>query len=367
MTVSAVLLCAGSSQRFGRDKLTLPLGGKPVWRWAYEALASHPEIQEVIVVTAPERIAEFEGVKVVPGGNDRQQSSRNGVEACTGDVVLVHDGARPFVSAEMISRVIAGARVQGCGPAVPVTDTIRTADQELVDRESLRAMQTPQGAPKSAWLTALNHQFCGMTDDLSLLQASGIPIELVEGDPANIKITTESDYATALGRVGAPEIRTGFGYDVHAFSDDPDRPMWLGGVEFDHRPGLMGHSDADVLLHAIADALLGALALGDIGVLFPNTDPAFKDKRSKAFVEEAARRVRERGYRCTHVDATVIAEVPKVMVRQAEIRAAIAEMIGISPDRVSVKATTHERLGSLGRAEGIAAMAVATVAQAWES
>lgn len=366
MMVSVVLLCAGSSQRFGRDKLSLPLGGRPVWRWAYDAFTHHPEVHEVIVVTSETRLSEFDGARVVVGGADRQGSAQKGIEACAGDVVLVHDGARPFVTRDLISRVIAGAKAGGCGPAIPLTDTIRNVHLELVDRETLRAMQTPQGAPKIAWLAALNHQFSGMTDDLSLLQAAQIPIELIEGDPANIKITTESDYATARGRLGAPESRTGFGYDVHAFSDDSERPMWLGGVEFDHRPGLMGHSDADVLLHAIADALLGSLALGDIGVLFPNTDPAFKDKRSKAFVEEAMRRVRDRGYECVHVDATVIAEVPKVMVKQGEIRAAIANMIDISPDRVSVKATTHERLGSLGRAEGIAAMAVVTVVQVQE-
>jgi 2-C-methyl-D-erythritol 4-phosphate cytidylyltransferase/2-C-methyl-D-erythritol 2,4-cyclodiphosphate synthase len=300
----------------------------------------------------------------VAGGESRQQSSQIGARAVPleYDTVLVHDAARPFVTPTLIGRVIKGVEQVGAAfPAVPQTDTVKIGSGDkwvTPDRTSVVAVQTPQGSRREPLLRAFSECHGEFTDEASMLESLGIPVLAVEGDPANIKVTHPADVSRILTNV---ETRTGMGYDVHAFSDDPDRPLWLGGVEFDDRPGLEGHSDADVLLHAVVDALLGAACLGDIGLRYPNTDLRWKNASSSLFLRETAALLSENGWTIGHIDATVLAERPKVMVRREEICSTIADLAGIGTGQVSVKATTNEGLGAIGRGEGIAAMAVATV------
>lgn len=369
--VAALVLCAGSSQRFGRDKLDLPLRGKPVWRWAVDAYLDHPDIDLVGVVTSAEKLEAIQAVPglafVVAGGATRQESSLLGLRALPEDVewVLIQDGARPFTSAAEISATVAAVREHGAAVVgLPVTDTVKEKGEEgwtTLDRSRLVAVQTPQAGRRADFLKGHGMNLSA-TDDVGLLEAQGIHVALVEGNRRNLKLTTQEDYELALRWLYQPmETRTGMGYDVHAFSIDPNRPLWLGGVRFEGAPGLEGHSDADVLLHAIVDAILGAASLGDIGQLYPNTDERWRDTRSTLFLEEAGRRVRDDGWAIVHVDATVLAEVPKVMPRSQEIRQQIASALGLDVSRVSVKATTHEKLGAIGRKEGIVALATATL------
>lgn len=361
--VIAILVASGKSERFGTDKLEIDLGGISVWEKSYRALRDSGVVDGVGVVTRAGKVAQTlarvpDMEFVVTGGETRAESVRRGLAAVPAgfDFVLVHDAARPFVSAEVIERVVAAVREHGAAyPAVGVTDTIRH-DGELLDRTKLLAAQTPQGARVDDLRAAMMNP-AELTDEMAYLQANGVAIFAVEGDAANQKITHPGDVKRPM------EIRTGFGYDVHRFSDDPARPLWLGGVEFDDRPGLEGHSDADALLHAIVDALLGAAALGDIGVHYPPSDPQWKDCPSLRFVGETGEMLRRNGWEIVNVDATVVAERPKVMVKALEIRTGIAGALGIEVGRVSVKATTNERLGAIGNSEGIAGYAVATISR----
>lgn len=370
--VAALIVAAGRSERFGKDKLDLNLGGKPLWRWSVDAFLAHPEVDAVFLVGPESR--QHEGLRGrVEGGASRQESVGLGLDILVRSdveddaIVLVHDAARPLIDADTISRVIEGARrIGAAGAALPVVDTIRDArTHDLVDRSSLRAMQTPQACRLNDLRQAHRDGPEGQTDDLALLDAIKIGYELVSGDRRNFKVTTEEDYRMAQAMVESPrqsEIRTGLGYDVHAFSTDSTRPLFLGGVEFPG-PGLEGHSDADALLHAVVDALLGAASLGDIGVHFPPSDPQWKDRESRHFLTEAKRMIAAEGWSVVNVDATVLAEHPKIMGRREEICGSIASALGIERNRVSIKATTHERLGAIGRGEGIAAMAIATLSR----
>lgn len=357
--VTAVILAAGRGSRFGEDKVWAELEGAPVWLHAYRTFRAYPEVDAVGLVVAAGREPEAralapEAAFVVAGGEDRQASAQAGVEASADGLVLLHDGARPWISAEVIQRVIEACRQTGAAAAcVPVTDTVRQGNA-LIPRDELRAMQTPQGGRREDLLRAYA-ALEGTTDDAAALQAIGLAVEFVPGDPANQKITYMNDMPSL------PEYRTGLGYDIHRFSEDKSRTLWLGGVEFPIEPALDGHSDADVLLHAVVDALLGAAALGDIGVHFPNTDERWRGAPSIDFVKFAKTILFEAGWRIVNVDATVVAEFPKVMRRATEIRETIAAALEISADRVSVKATTNEKMGSVGRAEGIAAFATATL------
>lgn len=370
MGVTAILLAAGRGERFGGDKTQLVVRGRPLWRYAYDTFRSIPEITEIGIVTHPDRVDAFRDMAqdadfVVAGGSTRGESARRGVEASTQELVLLHDAARPFVSAEVIGRVIEGLQTADAVAAcIPVVDTIKQVvglDVATLDRSRLVAMQTPQGSRRNLLLKAYDEVSQEFTDEMALLEQIGIRPHLVAGDPANFKVTTPDDLLRTAGFLGAPETRTGLGYDIHPFADD-DRPMMLGGVRFDG-PGLSGHSDADVLLHAVTDSILGAVGLGDIGLHFPNTDPRWRGEASSVFLSHAAQLVREAGWEIVHLDATVIAEQPKIMIKANAIRESIANSVGISADRVSVKATTNEKLGALGRSEGIAAFAVATVRQ----
>ncbi len=368
----AILLAAGRSERFGRDKVGLLIDGKPVWRHAFEAFLHHPEVGGVGLVVSDERIEEFksaapEATFVVGGGRSRPESAQRGLAAVPEefDWVAFHDAARPFVSADLISRTFEAAETSGAAcPGLAVTDTIklvRPGSVQTLDRSSLSAVQTPQIGHRRDFLRGYALAGDRMTDDLSVLEAAGIVPQIVPGDPANIKITHPGDENRTPSTM---EIRTGFGYDIHSFSPDPARPLWLGGVEFpEERPGLEGHSDADALLHAVVDALLGAVGLGDIGTHYPPSDPQWKDRASIEFLKETGRMIKEKGYRIVNIDSTVLAERPKILPRRPEIVQVIADALLISADQVSVKATTHEKLGALGRGEGIAAMAIATLSR----
>lgn len=372
MTV-AILLAAGSSTRYGRNKLMEDVGGSPLWLRSYHCLKDHPLVGEVGIVASGEVLQaarEMEGVLfAVEGGESRQESALRGLQALgdRGEIVLIHDAARPFASRDLIDRVIMGVQAHGAAfPALPVTDTIKEMGDEgakTLDRSRLLAVQTPQGGLRHLMVMAHAESYGEYTDDMAMLEAVGVKPHPVAGDPANIKVTHPGDLSRK-DLDATMEHRTGFGYDIHRFSADPARPLWLGGVLFEGEgPGLDGHSDADALLHAVTDAVLGAAGLGDIGQLFPNTDMEWKDARSHLFLEEAARRAKAEGWRISYVDCTVVAERPKVMKKRAEVCAAIAAALGIGEDRVSIKATTNEGLGSIGRGEGIAAMAVATLAR----
>lgn len=372
--VVAIVLAAGSSRRFGRDKLDLDLGGRPVWRWSVDALKRHPLVDAVGLVGPAERA--IDGLLFrVEGGETRQDSARRGVEACAATVqlsdpldcsVILHDGARPFVPTDVVTRVVeAIAPGIGAAPWVPVIDTIREVGPpaRLVDREGLRAMQTPQGGRLGDVLASHHGTAAEVTDDAALLMGAGAEVQWVAGDRRNFKITTEDDYEMARRMVYSAEVRTGMGYDVHRFTTDTARPLMLGGVRFEDAPGLEGHSDADALVHAVVDALLGAGGLGDIGTHFPPSEAQWKNVDSLVFLRHAGTLLENEGWRIVNIDATVLAERPKIMGRREEICRAMASALTIDPRQISVKATTHEGLGAIGRGEGIAAMAVATVSR----
>lgn len=299
---------------------------------------------------------------VVLGGTSRTESVVYGIEAVPESfkVVLIHDAARPFVSNSVIDRVIEASHDSpAVAPAVPVTDTIRdTGDAvpKVLDRSRLVAIQTPQSVWRKDFLATYRADSREATDDVAILERAGVTTMIVVGDPANIKVTTPADLPAP-----AMTTRTGLGYDIHSFSTDPDRPCWLGGVEFDDRPGLDGHSDADVILHALVDSLLGAAVLGDIGQRYPNSDPKWKNCSSSRFLAETGELLANEGWQIEHVDISVLAERPKIMPKAEEIRRTIASLLKIDVEQVSIKATTNERLGAIGRGEGVAAFSVATI------
>jgi 2-C-methyl-D-erythritol 4-phosphate cytidylyltransferase/2-C-methyl-D-erythritol 2,4-cyclodiphosphate synthase len=366
MRTVAVLLAAGRSERFGQDKLWIQLGGAPLWTKSYRTLLSCQAIEAVGIVCQADRVDEYralapEAAFVVVGGQTRTQSAKNGFEACPdwAEAVLFHDAARPFVSHPTVHAVASAVASFGAAfPSIEVTDTVKLREDggfRTLDRSRLVAVQTPQGAT----VENLRRAFASgaeATDDAALLEAAGVQAQAVPGDPANIKVTNPGDIATT-------ETRTGIGYDVHRFSDDPSRPLWLGGVLFEG-VGLEGHSDADAVLHAVVDALLGAACLGDIGQHFPDSDARWKGEPSATFLKETSKLLAAQGWDVVNIDISLIAERPRVAERRDEIRSVVAALAGIGPGQVSVKATTNEGLGAIGRGEGVAAFAVATVTRA---
>lgn len=375
MKIAAVILAAGSGTRFGGDKLAFKLRGVPVWKRSYLEFLHHPMIGEVILVCSEANFASIkeqvgETAEVIMGGDTRTASTIAGLWkasqiGCEG--VLFHDAARPFVTADLISRVAEQVSAgNSIAAAIPSIDTIKQSAGSVIvahlDRGSLISMQTPQGGPVRIFADAFARIQETCTDDMELLSKAGYTTGWVMGDPANFKITNPEDLLRARAMVGI-ESRTGLGYDVHRFSSDPARPCWLGGVLFPGEIGLEGHSDADVVLHAVVDALLGAISAGDIGQLFPNTDMANKDRASSEFLIEAVRRVAEQGWEINNVDIAIQAEKPKIMPRAVDIRTLIAALLEIEVDRVSIKATTQEGLGAIGRGEGIAAFAICNVSR----
>lgn len=371
MKVVAAILAAGKGDRFGGDKTQVELHGRPLWHWPFETFWNHPEVDGVGLVGNAGNLSALQGESralfVLEGGDNRVESSRRAVHATPEDceIVLIHDAARPFVSERVITDVIAAVRrSQAAAPGLPVTDTIkrrRDGVLETVDRAALYAVQTPQGATRELFVRAHAGASASATDDLQLLEAIGVSPEIVPGDPRNAKVTVPEDLARLAG--GPTEMRTGMGYDVHAFSDDPVRPLMLGGVRFEGERGLEGHSDADVLLHAVVDALLGAAGKGDIGQHFPNQDLRWKDCPSTHFLAHAGQLLKEERWFIQNVDITVVAEQPKLMTRANEICRNIASALEIGHGRINLKATTNERLGFIGRGEGIAAMAIATLSR----
>jgi 2-C-methyl-D-erythritol 4-phosphate cytidylyltransferase/2-C-methyl-D-erythritol 2,4-cyclodiphosphate synthase len=374
----ALVVAAGSGLRFGSDvpKQYLPLGGVPILRRAVEAFTGHPRIDAVQVVIGPGQgeacAAALAGLALPPpvtGGATRQASVRLGLEHLSADPpdrVLVHDGGRPLVPSVVIDRVLDALDGGGAAiAALPVTDTLKRAEGgtigATVDRAGLWAAQTPQGFPFPALLDA-HRRFADhpATDDASLFEAAGLPVALVPGDPDNIKVTMADDLARAERLLAPSEFRTGMGYDVHRFG--PGDHVMLCGVRVPHDRGVVAHSDGDVGLHALTDAILGAIGDGDIGQHFPPSDPRWRGASSDRFLRHAVDLLAARGGRVANVDVTIVCERPKVGPHRTAMVERMAAILGVGPDRVSVKATTSETLGFTGRAEGLAAQAVATVA-----
>jgi 2-C-methyl-D-erythritol 4-phosphate cytidylyltransferase/2-C-methyl-D-erythritol 2,4-cyclodiphosphate synthase len=385
--VAAVVVAAGRGFRAGGDlpKQYRNLLGAPVIRSSLAALARHREVSAVQPVTRREDSRDYhraiEGLDLLPpveGGASRQASVRAGLEALATlrpEVVLVHDAARPFVSDDLITRAIAAARASGAAvPAIAVSDTVKSVDAEgavtgTLERESLRIVQTPQ-AFRFAPLLDAHHRakVAGredFTDDAALAEWAGLKVTTFEGERDNVKLTTDDDFARAeAARLAAlSDVRTGFGFDVHQFGAG-DHVM-LGGVRISHQRGVSGHSDADVVLHALVDAVLGALGEGDIGVHFPPSDPRWRGASSDRFLAFAVERVRARRGRIAHLDVTVVCEMPRIGPHRDAIRARIAEIAGVPIERVGLKATTSEKMGAIGRGEGMAAFANATVRLPW--
>lgn len=374
MTVTALIVAAGKGERLGGGvpKQYRMLGGKPVLRWAVESLISHPAVRStrVVIGSGQQGLAAtaLQGLDVgglIEGGAERSDSVKAGLQAIGGDAVLVHDAARPFCPAAVVDRLIAQLEFfEGATPVLPVGDTLARADRsldEMVDRTGLVRIQTPQAFRLDALRKAYGIWSGSVpTDETTVLRAAGLEVGVVEGDPALDKLTTPADFQQAEQWIaGRLSPRTGMGLDVHAFAGEG--PVMLGGIAIPHSRGLAGHSDADVVLHAITDALLGAAGLGDIGEHFPPSDPTWKGVSSDLFLRHAVELLRSRGAILDHVDCTVIAEEPKVGPHRNAMRQRIAEIADLSLDQVSIKATTTEGLGFTGRREGIAAQAVASI------
>ncbi len=432
-----VLPGAGLAKRFGSDqnKIWATLAGRSVLEWTLQAFQDHAGVDSITLVGSADDLARLREIAsgfakaqtVVEGGATRAASVRNGLNAvpADSDLILVHDAARPLISSSVIDRVIEATARVGCAvPGLPLSDTVKRVDAGGLVRATiprtltkagemlagLTTVQTPQGARTLLLKQAYARYDWAQgepTDEASLIEALGEPVQVVAGEAINIKITRPEDIQMAE-RLGAelfaasgaygltteatglnadttqtaapgdakqtntlqsasasssfPEYRTGFGYDVHAFAGvHANRRLFLGGVEIPHDRGLDGHSDADVLLHAVCDALLGAASLGDIGILFPNTDDTYKGIASLKLLQICAQRLNEAGWRVVNVDATVVAEAPKLMPHRVTMQQTMASCLGIEADRISVKATTSEQLGFIGRREGIEASAIATV------
>ena len=376
MEIAAIIVAAGRGTRAGGDvpKQWRRLHGRRVADWTVDAFLAHPAIARVVLVLHPDDLGQAEGfadVLFATGGASRDASVRAGLEALAGDppdLVLIHDVARPLVSAAVITRVIeALADSAGAAPALAVTDALWLGEGGQVagtrDRTGLFRAQTPQGFRYAAILDAHRKHPGGAADDVEVARAAGLAVAIVEGDEANIKITGPGDFARAEAMMrDGMDIRVGQGYDVHAF--EPGEACMLCGVAVPHDKKLKGHSDADVGMHALTDALYGALAEGDIGQHFPPSDPQWKGAASHVFLEHAIGLAREKGYELANCDVTLICERPKIGPHAGAMRAALARIMDVDVAAVSVKATTSERLGFTGREEGIAAMAVATLVKA---
>lgn len=404
--ISILVVAGGRGSRAGDGlpKQYRELAGKTVLARTLEAMsAGAPGARLKVVIHPDDRtlyaqsVAELDDAaraavsEPALGGASRQESVRNGLEAVAREsapqIVLIHDAARPFADPALIARAIAAAHAHGAAvPGVPLNDTVKEIDAAgfvvaTPDRARLRAVQTPQSFRFPLILEA--HRAAAAadrdyTDDAMIAEAAGHAVHVFPGDLANFKLTTPEDFARAMDQIKAPsaasgsgnltdvrttkvltDVRTGQGYDVHAFAEGDQ--VWLGGVSIPHSQSLAGHSDADVLMHAITDAVLGAIAEGDIGAHFPPSDPQWKGAASKIFLEHACKLVRARGGMIAHIDATVVCEAPKVGPHRDAIRASLAEIMELDIGRVAIKATTTEKLGFTGRREGIAALAIATV------
>jgi 2-C-methyl-D-erythritol 4-phosphate cytidylyltransferase/2-C-methyl-D-erythritol 2,4-cyclodiphosphate synthase len=389
--VAAVVVAAGRGTRAGGDlpKQFRQIGGETLLRRSLSMFVDHANVGAVQPVIHFEDVALFRssaaGIEtLVPvfGGATRQASVRAGLEALlprAPDIVLIHDAARPFASAALISRAIeAAARTGAAIPALPVTDTVKAVDADgrvdrTLDRTALRTVQTPQGFAFDALLAAHRRAADAgrddFSDDAALAEWAGIRVSTFSGEAGNIKVTSAEDFARseAMQFAALGDVRTGAGIDVHAFGTGAGDHVTLGGIRIAHDRALTGHSDADVALHALVDAILGALADGDIGAHFPPSDPQWRGAASDRFLSFAVERVATRGGRIAHLDLTIVCEAPRIGPYRDAMRARIAELAHIGVSRVAVKATTSEKLGFTGRGEGIAAYATATVRLPWSA
>jgi 2-C-methyl-D-erythritol 4-phosphate cytidylyltransferase/2-C-methyl-D-erythritol 2,4-cyclodiphosphate synthase len=388
--VAAIVVAAGRGLRAGGGEIPKQyrrIGQVPVIRPSLALFALHAEVAAVQPVIHPDDADLFKhgatGLNILPwvaGGATRQASVRAGLDSLeprSPDIVLIHDAARPFASAGLVSRAIAAAAARKAAiPALPVVDTVKKIEPdgtivETLDRSRLVTVQTPQAFSYKVLVEA--HRRAAQagredfTDDAALAEWAGIAVSVFDGEPANVKLTTPDDFARAEAARSAAlsDVRTGSGYDVHTFGEG-DHVM-LGGVRIPHTHGVIGHSDADVALHALTDAILGALADGDIGQHFPPSDPQWRGASSDRFLAFACEKVRARGGLIANLDTTVVCEAPRVGPHRDAMRARIAAIAGITPDRVGVKATTSEQLGFTGRREGIVAMATATIRLPWSA
>ena len=378
-----MLVAAGSSTRMGFDKLSFDLGGETVLHRSIRAFERCPLVTEIVLVAGKnhafveQQAADCtKPVQIVAGGATRAESAKNGVLAATGDIVAVHDAARPFISQAVITAALeAAARCGAAAPAVPVKDTIKQAVrgdgktvpadcrvQTTPDRSTLYAVQTPQCFDRTGYLAALEEldeeKARLVTDDCSLFELTGRAVQLTQGDYANYKITTREDLPRPEQKEEC-KMRIGHGYDVHRLVEG--RKLILGGVEVPFEKGLLGHSDADVLTHAVMDAVLGAAALGDIGQHFPDNDPTYSGADSLKLARRVAEILKEHGYRIENIDATLLCQRPKLAPHIPAMRQNLADAFGLQADAVSVKATTEEHLGFTGEGLGIAAHAVALI------
>ncbi|WP_343079006.1 bifunctional 2-C-methyl-D-erythritol 4-phosphate cytidylyltransferase/2-C-methyl-D-erythritol 2,4-cyclodiphosphate synthase [Ostreiculturibacter nitratireducens] len=372
MTRAAIITAAGRGTRAGggEPKQWRKLAGKSV---LLRSVLPFLGFDRVIVVLHPEDMArgleDFGGkVTLVAGGATRAESVKNALESLDGagvTEVLIHDGARPLVSPALIGRVLTAlGDLPAAAPALPVTDALWRGDNGqvvgTVDRGGLFRAQTPQGFRFEKILAAHRAHPGNAADDVEVARSAGIPVAIVQGEEQNIKITHPEDFSRAEKLLEADmDVRVGHGFDVHAFTEGSS--VILCGVEIAHSQSLLGHSDADVGMHALTDAIYGALAEGDIGRHFPPSDPQWKGAASKIFLAHAANLARERGYRISNADVTLICERPKIGPHAIEMAEVLARIVGIDSNRVSVKATTSEKLGFTGREEGIAALATATL------
>jgi len=390
LSIAALVVAAGRGLRAGghRPKQYRPAAGEPAIRASLRLFAGHPEVELVQPVIHPDDgpfyRAAAAGLDLLPpvfGGATRQASVRAGLEALADkrpDAVLVHDAARPYASAALVSRAIAAIGATGAAiPVLPVTETVKSVDpagarvETTLDRTRLRTVQTPQVFLFDRLLAA--HRRAAeagredFTDDAALAEWAGLDVAVFEGERGNVKLTTAEDVVRAEQHhlAALADVRTGTGFDVHAFG--PGDHVMLAGVKIAHARGLVGHSDADVGLHALTDALLGALAEGDIGTHFPPSDPQWRGAASDRFLAFASERVRARGGAIAHLDLTLVCEAPRIGEHRDAMRARIAAIAAVDVARVAVKATTSERLGFTGRGEGIAALATATVRLPWSA
>jgi 2-C-methyl-D-erythritol 4-phosphate cytidylyltransferase/2-C-methyl-D-erythritol 2,4-cyclodiphosphate synthase len=366
--IVAIIVAAGTGVRAGGSvpKQFALIAGRPMIAYSHEAFATHPAIAETIVVVAEGQqasvIAALGDAAIVVGGATRRESVTNGL-AAVGDAthVLIHDAARPFLSHTVINSLVAALKTRDAAiPVLPVTDTLARGNVllgDIVPRADLNRVQTPQAFAVEA-LRAAHAVWPAdeeATDDAQMVRRLGVGVALVQGSAMLEKVTHLEDFAAAV----AYETRTAMGFDVHRLETGEE--LWLGGVLIPHDKGLSGHSDADVALHALTDALLGTIAAGDIGTHFPPSDPQWKGADSAQFLQHAAKLIADKRGRIDFVDLTIMCEAPKIGPHRAAMTARIADLLGLTPDRVSVKATTTERLGFTGRGEGIAAQAVATI------
>ena len=374
MTIAAIIVAAGRGTRAGgtMPKQWQHIAGRSIAARAMQPFADHASVDHLILVLHPDDIAtqvwqDTPKAIVVPGGATRRESVLAGLAAADGLAaqVLIHDAARPLVTSTIIDSVIDALKTHaGAAPAVAVTDTLWHGEQHLVtgvqDRAGLYRAQTPQGFHLIPLLAAHRAHPGDATDDVAVARAAGLDVAIVAGDERNIKITTPSDFALAEQLMRRTmDVRCGNGYDVHRFG--PGDHVWLCGVKVPFARSLQGHSDADVGMHAVTDAIYGALGMGDIGQHFPPSDPQWKGAESHIFLSHAVALAHDQGYEISNVDCTLVCEFPKIGPHQPAMKSAMARIMGLAPDRISVKATTSERLGFTGRGEGIAAIATATL------